>query len=82
MDMLEHLQNYQNILDNSKKILKDGGRIIVSIPNIANLYVRLNLLIGRFPYADRGILDRNHLHFFTYGSAKAVSYTHLTLPTN
>ena len=72
MDMLEHLQNYQNILNDAKKILKDDGRIIVSIPNIANLYVRLNLLIGRFPYADRGILDRNHLHYFTYGSAKKL----------
>ncbi|MBL7129556.1 MAG: glycosyltransferase [Ignavibacteria bacterium] len=72
MDMLEHLQNYQYILNDSKKILKDGGRVIVSIPNIANLYVRLNLLIGRFPYADRGLLDRNHLHFFTYGSAKKL----------
>jgi hypothetical protein len=38
------------------------------VPNVANLYVRLNLLFGRFPYADRGILDRTHKTFFTVRS--------------
>jgi hypothetical protein len=39
--------------------------VIVSVPNVAHLWVRLSLLVGRFDYADRGILDRTHLRFFT-----------------
>ena len=39
--------------------------IIVSVPNIANIVIRLSLLFGRFDYGDRGILDRTHLRFFT-----------------
>jgi hypothetical protein len=35
------------------------------VPNVANLWVRLNLLFGRFEYTDRGICDRTHLRFFT-----------------
>jgi hypothetical protein len=35
------------------------------VPNVAHLWARLSLLIGRFDYADRGILDRTHLRFFT-----------------
>jgi len=39
--------------------------VIVSVPNVAHLWVRLSLLAGRFHYTDRGILDRTHLRFFT-----------------
>lgn len=39
--------------------------VIISIPNIAHLVPRLNLLLGKFDYADRGIMDRTHLRFFT-----------------
>ena len=38
---------------------------IISVPNVANVWVRLQLLMGHFDYADRGILDRTHLRFFT-----------------
>lgn len=66
LDILEHLLDYEKILNDSKKLLSEDGKIIISLPNIANIYVRLNLLFGRFPLADRGILDRTHLHFYTY----------------
>ena len=50
--------------------LRPNGRVIVSVPNFAHLWVRLNLLVGRFQYAGRGILDRTHLRFFTLDSFK------------
>ncbi|HEY5123538.1 MAG TPA: bifunctional glycosyltransferase/class I SAM-dependent methyltransferase [Ignavibacteria bacterium] len=72
LDILEHLTDYETILMQVKNILKDDGNLIISLPNIANIYIRLNLLFGRFPYSDRGILDRTHLHFFTLGSIKKL----------
>jgi hypothetical protein len=45
--------------------LAADGRIVISVPNVANLLVRVGLLLGRFDYTDRGILDRTHLRFFT-----------------
>jgi len=39
------------------------------VPNVANLFIRLLLGLGRFPYGRRGILDRTHLQFFTLRSA-------------
>ena len=72
-DVLEHLYEpksiYFYIINN---YLKPDGRIIISLPNIANWKIRGSLLLGRFNYTETGILDKTHLHFFTYQSAKAM----------
>lgn len=64
-DILEHLRNPMEVFSGFNRSLRPGGRVIVSVPNVAHLWVRLNLLVGRLPYANRGILDRTHLRFFT-----------------
>ena len=42
----------------------------MSLPNIANITIRLMLLFGRFEYTERGILDRTHVRFFTRKAAR------------
>jgi SAM-dependent methyltransferase len=64
-DVLEHLSDPTAVLRALDQFLAPGGAVIVSVPNVAHLWVRLSLLVGRFDYADRGILDRTHLRFFT-----------------
>ncbi|HEY5611396.1 MAG TPA: hypothetical protein VIL97_09330, partial [Thermoanaerobaculia bacterium] len=49
-----------------RESLAPDGLLYLSIPNVANVTVRLALLLGRFDYADRGILDRTHLRFYTF----------------
>ena len=76
LDILEHLIDYELVIKLLKNMINDDGSLIISLPNIANIYVRLNLLFGRFPYLDRGILDRTHFHFFTLGSVKKLLKKH------
>jgi 2-polyprenyl-3-methyl-5-hydroxy-6-metoxy-1,4-benzoquinol methylase len=64
-DILEHVPTPEIVLNQLVEYQVPGARFIISVPNVANLWVRLNLLFGRFDYADRGILDRTHLRFFT-----------------
>ncbi len=64
-DVLEHMADPGTQLTRMVDGQRPGASFIVSVPNIAHLWVRLNLLVGRFDYADRGILDRTHLRFFT-----------------
>ena len=42
--------------------------LIASTGNIAIWFYRLSLLLGRFEYGPRGILDRTHVHLFTLDS--------------
>jgi len=64
-DVLEHLIEPLGVLTTLNRALAEEGTIIASVPNVAHLWVRLQLLAGRFDYTDRGILDRTHLRFFT-----------------
>jgi 2-polyprenyl-3-methyl-5-hydroxy-6-metoxy-1,4-benzoquinol methylase len=64
-DVLEHLVDPTFALLRLVSLQPFGARFLISVPNIANLWVRLNLLFGRFEYTERGILDRTHLRFFT-----------------
>jgi len=64
-DVLEHLKDPKAILENTKNLLTENGYILVSVPNVANISVRLELLLGGFEYEDLGILDSSHLKYFT-----------------
>ncbi len=68
-DVLEHLAWPIGVLRKYTELLKEGGTVMVSLPNVGLWSVRLGLLLGRFPYQDTGVLDRTHLRFFTRGSA-------------
>ncbi len=68
-DVLEHLAWPIGILRGYLDLLKDGGTVIISLPNVGLWSVRLNLLLGRFHYQETGVLDRTHLRFFTHHTA-------------
>jgi glycosyltransferase involved in cell wall biosynthesis len=72
-DVLEHLRNPRSVLERLSGLLKPGGKVLISLPNVANIWVRLNLLMGRFNYGRVGILDETHLRFFTLKTAKQLA---------
>ena len=67
-DVLEHLHNPEQVLKSMLPLLKDNGKFLCSLPNIMHQSVIARLLQGKFEYADAGILDRTHIHFFTLDS--------------
>ena len=71
-DVLEHLADPLRVLGALNRVLAPGGEVLISIPNVAHLWIRLCLLFGRFDYLDRGILDSTHLRFFTDRSLGAL----------
>jgi 2-polyprenyl-3-methyl-5-hydroxy-6-metoxy-1,4-benzoquinol methylase len=71
-DILEHLVDPLRVLVELDRSLAPSGFVVISVPNIAHLWIRLLLLAGRFDYFDRGILDHSHLRFFTERSLRAM----------
>lgn len=64
-DVLEHLHDPVAALKASAALLRPGGYVVISIPNVAHGAVRLALAGGHFDYHDNGLLDRTHVRFFT-----------------
>jgi 2-polyprenyl-3-methyl-5-hydroxy-6-metoxy-1,4-benzoquinol methylase len=64
-DVIEHIKNRRQLLRSVRRYLKPEGRLIISTPNIALWFYRLSLLVGRFEYGPRGVLDDTHVHLFT-----------------
>ncbi len=64
-DVIEHLRNEEEILRHLRQFLKADGRLIISTGNIAVWFYRVSLLLGRFTYGPRGILDRTHVKLYT-----------------
>jgi 2-polyprenyl-3-methyl-5-hydroxy-6-metoxy-1,4-benzoquinol methylase len=71
-DILEHLPDPSRLLRDCADVLKPAGHVLVSVPNVANITMRWSLLLGRFDYTERGILDRTHLRFFTRRTARRL----------
>jgi 2-polyprenyl-3-methyl-5-hydroxy-6-metoxy-1,4-benzoquinol methylase len=88
-DIIEHLRNEEEILRHIKQFLKPDGRLIISTGNVAIWIYRLSLLIGRFNYGPRGILDQTHVKLYTRatfrrllekGGFKVLQFSYTSLP--
>ncbi len=64
-DVIEHLKNAREVLAHLSLLLKSDGRLIVSTGNVAIWFYRMSLLLGRFKYGSRGILDDTHVKLYT-----------------
>lgn len=67
-DVLEHLSIPEKVISECKSILKPKGKILISIPNITHNSIIIDLFNGKFEYSETGLLDRTHIHFFSYES--------------
>jgi len=64
-DVLEHLKNPWAVAARHRRLLRPGGRVVVSLPNIGHYSTLLMLLRQEWQYQEMGIMDYTHLRFFT-----------------
>ena len=71
-DVLEHLRDPQAQLRRLVELLKPGGTVVASLPNVALWLWRYKLLFGKFDYEAKGPMDETHLRFFTRATAEKL----------
>jgi 2-polyprenyl-3-methyl-5-hydroxy-6-metoxy-1,4-benzoquinol methylase len=64
-DIVEHLDEPWSFLADLRRIALPGGRLLLSLPNLANASVVTDLLRGRFDYVYMGLTCVGHVRFFT-----------------
>ncbi len=75
-DVIEHIVNLWPAMEEITRLLKPGGHVVISTPNIACLRARISLLLGVFPSSkpkegfqlrtDAELHDGGHVHYFTF----------------
>lgn len=82
-DVIEHIVDLWPAMDSITRLLRPGGQVVVTTPNIASWRRRLTLLWGVFPStaaADEGFAtrtprelhDKGHLHYFTFSMLRKL----------
>lgn len=75
LDVIEHIKDPIKLIKDIHRVLKNGGRLIVSSPNI-RFSSHLNSLVlkGRFPLTsvDKSAYDGGHIHYFTFNDLKQI----------
>lgn len=72
-DVLEHMADPWKALESARALLDNGGCIVLSVPNIFNLVTLFDFIArGDWPYRSSGVLDVDHLRFFTRRSAERM----------
>lgn len=62
---IEHIVDPWHYILEITKLLKPSGTIICRVPNVSHGEVLFQLLNGSWNYLHAGILDKDHLRFFT-----------------
>jgi len=72
-EVLEHLIDPGALLRRLRPLLRPGGVMAVSTPNMRHIRVIYGLMVrGDWRYEDSGPLDRTHLRFFTRKSLRRL----------
>ena len=68
LDVIEHVLDPRHLLRELARVLRPGGFLVLTTPNIRAYWHILTLIRGRFPLTsgDPDGYDGGHLHYFTF----------------
>jgi methionine biosynthesis protein MetW len=66
-ELLEHLRDPRRVVDDARRVLRQGGAFVASVPNAYRLKNRVRFLLGRDPEDDP-----THLQMFSPGDVRSL----------
>jgi len=75
LDVIEHIKDPNSLVREIYRVLKRGGRLIISAPNIRfSDHIVTLVFKGRFPTTseDKTAYDGGHIHYFTFSDLKEI----------
>jgi 2-polyprenyl-3-methyl-5-hydroxy-6-metoxy-1,4-benzoquinol methylase len=72
IEVLEHILDVDRLLTDIHRVLKPGGRLILSTPNLASLGRRVLLVAGKTPYVENFLYpgEAGHLKHYTFSDVR------------
>lgn len=74
-EVLEHLFYPERAIASVIPLLAQGGVVVITVPNLLFWKNRLRIFLGHFEYEERGLMDRGHIHFFSWKSLRDMAYS-------
>jgi len=74
--VLEHICYPEKLMNDIHRVLKDGGVLIVALPNLLHYSGRWQLAKGNFNYTSAGIWDYTHFRWYTFATAQQLFIAH------
>jgi methionine biosynthesis protein MetW len=78
-EIIEHIYDTDFFLDEIRRILKPGGKLLISTPNIASLARRLLLAAGKSPLIENSpnqLDSSGHIRYFTFAALQNLLRKH------
>lgn len=76
-EVLEHVENYRAVLREIRRVLKPGGLMVVTTPNVLNMKSRLRYLVCGFANLFGPLPVKNQDRFHTSGHITPIPYFYL-----
>lgn len=73
-DVLEHLREPVEVLQRIHRWLTPDGHIVLSLPNVQHHSILSTLAEGNWTYESAGLLDSDHVRFFTRREIEKLLY--------